>query len=240
MIIIVRKKYLILVISIILILIIPSLIFTQIHSTNNYVSDKVIVIDPGHGGHDPGAIGNTGISEKDINLKIAQKLKILLEQNGYTVVLTREKDVSLHNEGVKRKKASDIKKRKEIINTSNAKLMVSIHLNSFSQEKYSGAQVFYPLNSENSKLLGELIQGELKAGVDNNNDRQAKSINTVLILKDNNIPSVIVECGFLSNQKEEQLLNTDDFQQLLAKAICSGIMKFVAFPTIDNTVKVSV
>lgn len=240
MIIVIKKKNIYLIFTLIIMVILIIVLLMQTTTTTNFSPEKLIVIDPGHGGRDAGATGNNGISEKDINLKIAQKLKILLEQNGYQVLLTRDNDISLHDEGAKNKKASDIKNRKKIIKENNPRLFVSIHLNHFSESKYYGAQVFYPPNSESSKVLAELIQEELKTKVDNDNDRQAKTINTVLLLKDLSVPAVIVECGFLSNNNEEQLLNTDDYQQKLSEAVCSGILRYISYPTIENTVKTSI
>ncbi len=241
MVIILKKKNVFIIISLLVLIAFSSIYLIQATTTTtNYIPEKLIIIDPGHGGRDAGASGSNGVSEKDINLKISQKLKLMLEQNGYQVLLTRDNDVSLHDEGAKNKKASDIRNRKKFIKENNPKLMVSIHLNHFSESKYYGAQVFYPPDSESSKLLAKLIQDELKLKINNNNNRQAKRIDTVLLLKDISITSVIVECGFLSNHDEELLLNTDNYQKELATAICSGILKYISYPTIENTAKTSI
>jgi N-acetylmuramoyl-L-alanine amidase len=219
--------------KIILFLIVFFAVFSTVKCMNSFIhtsavpAGNIIVIDPGHGGRDPGTLGHNGKNEKDINLEISIKLKRLLEKNGYSIVMTRESDISLHDEGAKKKKASDIKNRKKIIEGCNAKLLISIHLNDFQESKYFGAQVFYPKGDETSKKFAETIQGELKSKLDNNNERKAKPINTVVLIRNLDIPSVIVECGFLSNPNEEKLLNTAEYQEKIADAIASGINQFL-------------
>ncbi len=170
---------------------------------------KVIIIDPGHGGIDGGAVGGTtGVYEKDINLKIALKLRELLEESGSLVLMTRDEDVGLYSESgsIRDRKNEDLRNRKEIFDESNADVILSIHLNSFPQGQYYGAQTFYPQSSENSKLLAELIQEELIRVLNNGNTRKAKAKNDVYILQDVKVPIVIIECGFLSNPNEEKVL----------------------------------
>lgn len=240
MIIVVKKKTLILIgICLILCISVASIIYGNLNTSTLTTSEKLIVIDPGHGGHDPGAIGGSGVLEKDINFSISMKLKDLLQQAGYTVILTRESDVSIHDTGAKSKKTSDIKNRKKIVENNNPKVFVSIHLNSFPQKQYYGAQVFYSPNSESSKLLAQTIQSEFKS-IDSTNDRKAKEIKNVALLRGLSVTSVIVECGFLSNPVEEKLLTKDEHQQKVAQAIYLGIMKFVSIPIIEDTKKVSI
>ena len=185
------------------------------------VSDKVIVIDAGHGASDGGAIGIEGTIEKDINLKIAQKLQSLLEKTGATVILTRSDDSPIANS-----KREDMHLRKDIKTHSDAHLFISIHMNKFPQSKYRGAQVFYA-NDEESKLLGEKIQNEMIKILDPTNNRTAKKAEeSIFILKGSNIPSVIVECGFLSNPEEEHLLNQGGYQDKVAWAIYSGVTEY--------------
>jgi len=193
---------------------------TYVPTISTPVTNKVIVIDAGHGGFDPGAIGKTGTLEKDISLKIALKTQELFEKNGTMTIMTRADDEDLGDS-----KKEDMKKRREIRDINESELFISIHLNSFPQEKYSGAQVFYP-KDEKSKMLGECIQKSLKEVVDNSNERVAKELTDVYMLKNIKVPSVIVECGFLSNSEEEKILQEDEYQRKLAWAIYLGVLEY--------------
>jgi len=192
-------------------------------------TNKVIVIDPGHGGPDPGAIGKTGVYEKDINLNIALNLQALLEQSGCVTQFTRVVDESIHDQDkntIRSKKNSDLKNRKKIIELSQADAYISIHLNSFPQEKYKGVQSFYPRDNDESKGLAENIQKELKATLQITDKRQALPIKEVYLMRNTNIPSVIVECGFLSNSEEEKNLTDEAYRRKVAWGIYLGIMKY--------------
>ena len=192
--------------------------------------NKIIVIDPGHGGIDPGTSSKSGVAEDKINLQISLKLYKLIEQSGGTPILTRYDDKGLYSEGnakIKSKKNEDLRKRNEIINSSGAHLFVSIHLNSFPQSKYYGAQTFYQKGSTEGKRLAELIQEELRDNIENKNHRVAKSIDTIFLLKDKVIPGALVECGFLSNPEEEKLLQEDKYQDKIAWSIFVGIARFL-------------
>ncbi|MBM7581609.1 N-acetylmuramoyl-L-alanine amidase [Caldicoprobacter guelmensis] len=185
------------------------------------VSKKVIVIDAGHGGFDPGAVSNSGTREDRINLLIAKKLKKHLENQGATVIMTRQTD-----EALGRNKREDMQRRVEIIRNSNADIVVSIHLNKFRQSKYYGAQTFYMSGSEEGKRLAQCIQTQLIKVLNRGNTRQIKAVNDLLILKAGQAPSVVVECGFLSNPQEERLLRTDEYQEQVAWAIYCGIVDY--------------
>jgi len=187
------------------------------------VSKKVIVIDAGHGGFDPGAVSDSGTREDKINLIIARKLKKYLENQGAKVVMTRQTD-----EALGRTKREDMQKRVEIIRNSNADIVVSIHLNKFQQSKYYGAQTFYMAGSEEGKRLAQCIQTQLIKILNRGNTRQIKAVSDLLILKAGQAPSVIVECGFLSNPQEEKLLKTDEYQEQVAWAIYCGIVDYFA------------
>lgn len=186
-----------------------------------------IVIDAGHGGFDPGKVGVNNALEKEINLAIAVKLKTLLEQNDVQVIMTRETDEGLYQESDSNKKNSDLKKRVEIINSSDAVIAVSIHQNSFPQESSKGAQVFYHSKSQEGKILSEIIQEQIKESIGDGNHRVAKSNESYYMLKKTEIPLVIVECGFLSNWKEAELLVDDTYQAKMAWAIHLGIMNYI-------------
>lgn len=189
---------------------------------------RTIVIDPGHGGQDGGASGTAGTVEKDINLAIAQKLRGYIEANGDVCIMTRETDTGLYEDyGTKWIKSKDLKKRKEIINNSNGDIFISIHLNSFPQRQYYGAQVFYQTGNEKARLLAECVQNQMVCILDPDNKRVAKASDTYYILKNNLMPSIIAECGFLSNPREEKLLKDEEYQNKIAYAIYTGILKYL-------------
>ena len=177
------------------------------------ITSKTIIVDAGHGGIDPGAMtDNQSIKEKDVNLKIAKKVKELIEASGAAVILTRNDDTSLYTEEagktIRQKYNENLRNRKKIIDESSADMFVSIHLNKFQQSKYYGSQPFYPSGTEDdTKLATTYIQSELKRVVDKTNNREIKPRNDIYLIKDNQIPSTLIECGFLSNDKEAKLLN---------------------------------
>lgn len=194
----------------------------------SFNSNKVVIIDAGHGGIDPGAIGRTGVVEKDINLSIAQKLKGYLEDAGFTCIMIREIDEGLYSEygRVRDKKNEDLRNRRYFIKKYKADLFLSIHLNFFPDSRYYGAQVFYPKNDEKSELIGKEIQKSLIETLDRGNKREAKATDDIYVIRDNKIPSVLVECGFLSNYEEEELLKTELYQNKIAWALFKGISSY--------------
>lgn len=194
---------------------------------NNFTNHRIVVIDAGHGGSDPGKVGVGDVLEKDVNLAIAGKLKALLEQNDITVIMTRESDTGLYSESDSNKKNADMRKRIEIMETSKPDAIVSIHQNSYPQADQKGAQVFYHVQSLKAKELAELIQTQLIKDLDTSNRRQAKSNDSYYLLKHSSAPMVIVECGFLSNYEETALLTSDAYQEKTAYAIHMGILQFL-------------
>ena len=195
---------------------------------------SVVVIDAGHGGADPGKVGVNQALEKDINLSIALRLKDLLEQNDITVVMTREEDKDLASENASNRKNEDLKARVQLIATTSPVAVVSIHQNSYPEEDVDGAQVFYYANSADGKLLGTIIQNQLKEEIDKDNHRVAKANKDYYILKRSTSPIVIVECGFLSNYKEAELLSTEEYQEKLAFAIHLGILQYIKTKSIKD------
>lgn len=193
----------------------------------NENSGITIIVDAGHGGRDPGKIGVNDALEKDINLQIALKLKKHLEDSNYNVIMTREDDRGLYSEGDGNKKATDLQKRVEIINNSDAVLAISIHQNSFTQESSKGAQVFYYTSSEKSERFANIMQEQIKESLQDGNTRQAKANESYYMLKKTRCPIIIVECGFLSNYKEAELLITQDYQEKMAEAICLGLNTYI-------------
>ena len=195
------------------------------------ITNKTIIVDAGHGGIDPGSMtDDQSVKEKDVNLKITKKVKELLEASCAMVILTRNDDTSLYTEQVgktiRQKYNENLKNRKKIIQESSADMFISIHLNKFQESKYYGAQTFYPAGKEDDKQLATYIQGELKRVVDKTNNRKIKSTNDIYLIKDNEIPSTLIECGFLSNDKEAKLLNDEEYQDQIAWAIYVGIQKY--------------
>jgi N-acetylmuramoyl-L-alanine amidase len=187
-----------------------------------------VVIDAGHGGADPGKVGVDGSLEKDINLKIVQKLQKFLEMEDVQVFLTRESDAGLYDENASNKKVQDMKNRVALIEEKKPDLVVSIHQNSYHEEYVHGAQTFYYAGSEKSKELAERIQRIMTMELDEDNTRQAKANDSYYLLKKTSYPIVIVECGFLSNYEEAQKLSTDLYQEKTAWAIHLGVMQYLS------------
>lgn len=193
------------------------------------VTNKTIVIDAGHGGEDGGATSENGISEAQINLKIALNLQKLLEQSGANVILTRSDENAIYDldkKTLREKKVSDIKNRVKIGNNSSADIFVSIHLNKIPQNQYSGWQTFYKDGNEQGKELATSIQNNLNETIQKENKRVPMKISNVYIIKQVEIPTTIVECGFLSNPKEEQILQQEIYQEKLAWGIYNGIIEY--------------
>lgn len=189
-------------------------------------ASRTIIIDPGHGGFDPGKEGVTGVHEKEINLKIALKLRDYLEQSGAYVIMTRTEDVDLDGDDTKQIKKSDMVNRSNKVNSAEGDIMVSIHQNSFPQASVKGGQVFFHRDSQEGQVLGKHIQKAMCLYADNENKRVAKHNADYYILRTSKIPAVIVECGFLTNPEEERKLNTDQYQEKIAWAIYLGIIEY--------------
>ncbi len=192
---------------------------------------KTVILDAGHGGEDPGAVSDySGLREKDVNLNIVMLVKNLLEKENYKVILTRDTDQLTYGENdvtILQKRRADLTRRKKIMDESGADIVLSIHLNKFPQTKYHGAQTFFPPNSPDSQKLAGEIQNSIRLNVDNANDRSALvKKDQIMILKNIKTPTVIVECGFVSNADEEKLLGTEEYQNKLAAAIKAGVENY--------------
>lgn len=188
-----------------------------------------IVIDPGHGGVDGGAVSCSGKSESGFNLQIALRLNDLLHLIGYDTVMIRTTDTSVYTSGqtIAQKKVSDLKQRVKIVNRTQNALLLSIHQNTFPESQYSGAQVFYG-KSAGSEELAKRLQGELVAALNPVSSRKAKQGSGIYLLDKANAPGVLIECGFLSNPQEEQRLGTPEYQKQLCCVIASGVASFLA------------
>ncbi len=229
------KVYLICSFSLICLFLFGGLLYAAITETSSVatVSEKaaadsrpVVVIDAGHGGEDSGAVDN-GLYEKDINLNIALMLRDMLEINGYDVVMTRDSDRSIYDDSAnttREKKVSDLKNRVSIINRDSRQILVSIHQNKFEQPQYFGTQLFYASQVKDSEILAEQIRSSVTGLLQPDNKRELKPADdSIYILKQAEVPSVIVECGFLSNAEEAKKLSQRDYQQQMAFAIYCGI-----------------
>lgn len=188
---------------------------------------RLIMIDAGHGGNDPGKVGVDGVLEKDLNLQLAKKLKTLLEQQDMEVMLVREEDRGLYDENASNKKVQDMKRRCELINEEQPVCVVSIHQNSYHEGSIHGAQVFYYSTSRESEKLAKVLQSELVRVAEPENTRQAKANDTYYLLKKTEAPVVIVECGFLSNWADCAKLQDENYQDKLVWAIHMGILKYM-------------
>lgn len=200
-----------------------------VETVNLPITEKVIIVDAGHGEPDKGAESENGVSESDINLKIAKKLQNLLEQSGTTVLLTRSDESAIYDansSSIREKKVSDIKNRVKLGNDSSADIFVSIHLNKITEEQYSGWQTFYNAKSEEGKNLAAEVQKGLNEVIQTENNRVPKAIDNVYIIKNVDIPTTIVECGFLSNSNECSKLQEDKYQDRLAWGIYNGIINY--------------
>lgn len=184
---------------------------------NVTIKNVDVVLDAGHGGNDPGKVGVNGELEKDINMEIVYRIQDCLEAKGVTVALTRD------GEGRDFSKKEDMKLRVDTINEIEPKLVISIHQNSYTDAEVKGAQVFYYKNSEESEAMAGILQEALRE-VDPENRREVKADDTYYMLTRTKVPTLIVECGFLSNPQEAEKLIEETYQQKLAEAIAEGII----------------
>ena len=191
---------------------------------------KVIVVDAGHGGDDPGMIGIGSLEEKGINLEIARRLKKSLEKAGYSVVMTRETDAGLYDEDSHSKKSQDMQRRIALINETEPLLTVSIHQNSYQDPSVKGPQVFYYEHSVQGEKLAKALQESLNTELSVERPRSAKANTTDYLLKRSEGVLVIAECGFLTNGEEAELLQQEAYQQKVADALTKGIINYLAMP----------
>lgn len=192
---------------------------------------NLVIIDAGHGGEDPGAVGCGGIYEKDLNLEIAMCIGALLEERGFAIMYTRTEDKLLYTEeenikGIR--KISDLKNRCKIAAEYPNAMFVSIHMNSFGNSKYSGLQVYYSENNDYSRVLATKIQSSVKDRLQNENDRVVKPGKDMYIMENISNPAVLVECGFLTNHEECKKLSEKEYQNRLSLAIVCGIIEYKA------------
>lgn len=193
------------------------------------VYDKTIIIDPGHGGVDSGAVGIGNLKEKTLNLTISLKLRTSLEKLGYKVITTRVDDRELYNSGAVSlydKKYSDLKNRVSLTAKYPESIYISIHQNDDDDSSYNGTQVYYSTFYSDSKKLASDIDSAVKSGLEPNNKRRIVKDNNLYVLHHTQVPSVLVECGFISNKKDADNLLNANYQQKLVSAIDSGVNEF--------------
>lgn len=188
-----------------------------------------VIIDAGHGGEDGGAVSDSGICEKDLNLDIAKKLQDLLMLSDVNIVMTRQSDILLYSDGQQgRKKFYDITNRINIASSYDSAILISIHQNKFPIRKYSGFQVYYSKNNANSKKLATIVKDNVKNHLQPQNKREIKAADENIRLLDSiQVPAILAECGFLSNENEANLLNTAEYRNKIAYLIYISIMEYV-------------
>ena len=200
-------------------------------NAQNHLQAPTIIIDAGHGGEDGGAVGKNGALEKELNLSISEKLHDLLSTAGYKVVMTRDTDILLYDKNVDykgRKKELDLAKRVEIANSYENAVFISIHMNSFPDSKYSGLQVYYSKNHQDSSELATNIQAMVHDDLQKSNNRQIKPAGrNIFVLDRITIPAVLIECGFISNPDECQALSEEEYQKKLSLTIFSAVVKYI-------------
>ncbi|MBE6530370.1 MAG: N-acetylmuramoyl-L-alanine amidase [Ruminococcaceae bacterium] len=206
--------------------------------TTGTIVPPTIVLDAGHGGEDGGAVSQSGILEKEINLSIAKRLEALLTANGFRVVMTRTEDELLYDKNTDyqgRKKSLDLAARRKIAEETPNCIFVSIHMNSYPDARYNGLQVWYSPNNPSSKVIADTIQETIKTNLQPENDRKTKAATSAIYLLHHlTVPSVLVECGFLSNSEEAEKLNTPEYQEQLALVLSLAIGNACKNPSIAN------
>ncbi|MBQ8911451.1 MAG: N-acetylmuramoyl-L-alanine amidase [Clostridia bacterium] len=192
-------------------------------SVNRESKRPTVILDPGHGGQDGGASGSDGTLEKDLNLQVARRTAALLKIMGYNVILTRDEDVMLGEGAVGHKKLADLQYRLDLANGSKDALLISIHMNKFPMEYCNGIQLYYSENNEQSLVLANALHTLVK-DFQKDNIREVKKATSSIYLMDRvQIPAVLFECGFLSNERECALLKDEDYQKALAVLIVSAL-----------------
>lgn len=188
-----------------------------------------IIIDPGHGGEDGGAVSVSGRAESTYNLEISGRLKDMLQLLGYQTRMTRDRDISIYTKGetLAQKKASDLKERVRIINDTPNALLLSIHQNHFPQERYAGPQVFYA-DTKGSEQLAKQLQGILVSGLCPGSNREAKKAQGIYLMEHIACTGVLVECGFLSNYQEEAALRDPEYQKKVSSLIAVAVSHYLS------------
>lgn len=221
--------YCFILLSTVLVAIIGSKSVTAISEGLPIQNRQTVILDAGHGGEDGGTTSVTGVLESKINLEITQRLDDLLHLLGVDTVMIRTQDISVHTEGtsIAARKMSDLKQRVKIINSAEQALLISIHQNHFPDNRYSGAQVFYP-KTDGSEEFAKLMQAALINNLHSNSRRQAKKATGVYLMEHINCTGLLIECGFLSNPAEEASLRNPQYQKKLCSVIATQICSYLS------------
>lgn len=228
-----RKKHIIVMITVITACFVVMALVNEQNSVDvsnleDESSDKIIVLDAGHGGEDGGAVSSSGVVESDINLQFTEKLKDILSLNGYKIVMTREDNSDLADKSIETisgRKKSDMHRRLDIYNSHIQNVAISIHQNIFPADSCKGTQVFYSTQTQSGKVLADNITDTVKKYLQPENQRLSKPTSGSIFLLDNaKIPAVIVECGFLSNSEELKQLCDQDYQKKFSYCVFLGLL----------------
>ncbi len=190
-----------------------------------------VIIDAGHGGRDGGTVGSVGsVVEKELNLDISLKLRDMLTKSGYKVIMTRTEDIMLEDPLItSSKKASDLSARRKILEGVENAVFISIHMNAFSDSRYSGLQVYYSQNDPRSQNLALTVQNSVASTIQPQNDRKIKNAGeNIFLLHRAACPAVLIECGFLSNPEECARLAEDAYRTELSRVICDAICEYIS------------
>ena len=183
-----------------------------------------VIIDPGHGGKDGGAVSVTGTAEKELNLSVSETLEAIMTALGYRVIMTRTTDTELSSERGGSRKMQDLLGRLEISERNPGIPFVSIHMNRFGNDKYSGLQVYYSENCAESKTVADGVQSAVKKLIQPENTRETKRATSAILLLDRiKSPGILIECGFISNRTEADLLERQDYRRKLCLAVASAL-----------------
>lgn len=219
-----KKRYVFIAIILICV-VLAGIVVPSLKTSTKPKGEYTIVIDAGHGGRDGGSTGVGGSVEKELNLAYAKSLEKLLLKAGVNVVMTRNNDDGLYNEGADNKKLSDMRKRRDIINNAQPDLVVSVHMNSFPLQSCKGAKTFYQIGSDASFEASKKIQNSLNYYIDNASN--TVSAGDYYILNCSKYTSVLIECGFISSPEEEKLLNTNEYREEFVYSVYRGIMMYL-------------